>query len=135
MSITVPRTDVLVKLLGGPHRTEVVTSALRLTQALLEHGATVQVWACGDATSLTCATRGDRKPRNVVNWSYDYPSTPTLVRELLTAHEASVHWFVCRFCCEDRGTTQQIPDVSTRSPSRFWEHVRAADKLVALGAG
>jgi sulfur relay (sulfurtransferase) complex TusBCD TusD component (DsrE family) len=132
---SVPRSDVLIKLLGPPYAADMVTSALRLSGALLDRGASVQVWTCGYATSLTTAGLGDAKPRNVLDWSRVFPSTSTLVAELLAAHSGRLHWFVCRACATERGTADQMATVRLRSPSRFWEHVQATDQLLAMGAG
>ncbi|CDR15627.1 hypothetical protein [Streptomyces iranensis] len=133
MVFAVRHTDVMLKLLGAPHRTDLVTSALRLAQALLDEGAAVQVWACGDATALTCAAFGDSKPVNVAERTVDHPSTGTVIRELLTAYPERLDWYVCRFCCAERGRSEQITEVLKRPPSQFWQHVRATDKVVAMG--
>ncbi|WP_326686080.1 MULTISPECIES: hypothetical protein [unclassified Streptomyces] len=129
----VPRTDVLIKLLGAPHRTELVTSALRLTQALLDRGARVQIWACGDATTLTSTSLGDSKPPDLTDPGTDHPSTAQLVRELLAAHPDALYWYVCRFCRADRGAGVQLSEVRERPPARFWAHVEASDKVLAMG--
>jgi sulfur relay (sulfurtransferase) complex TusBCD TusD component (DsrE family) len=133
MEWTVPSTDVLLKVLGAPHHTELVTSLFRLSQALLDRGATVQVWTCAEATALTRADVGDSKPPDLTDWTVDYPSTARLVRELLTSAPGRISWYACWFCCLDRGAYEQIPEVRVRPPARFWEHVLAADKTVVLG--
>ncbi|TDD44124.1 hypothetical protein E1288_24940 [Saccharopolyspora elongata] len=133
MVFAVPHTDVLLKVLGTPHQTELVTSVFRLADALLDRGAAVQVWTCGDATGLTRVSLGDSKPINFADRHADHPSTARLVRELLSAHPDRLNWYVCRFCCADRGAAEQIPEVRKRPPARFWEHVQATDKVLAMG--
>jgi sulfur relay (sulfurtransferase) complex TusBCD TusD component (DsrE family) len=133
MPWTVPRTDILLKFLGAPHQTDVATTCLRLTTALLAGGARVQVWACCDATRLTWAGLGDAKPRNVADLDRDHPSAPRVVRDLLADHPDRLYWYVCRFCSDERGMADQIPQVRRRSPFTFVEHVAAADKTLALG--
>lgn len=133
MTWTVPRSDVLLKVLGAPHHTELITSVFRLAEALLERGATVQVWACGDATGLTRVSLGDIKPRDVADRARDFPSTAALARELITAHPQRLNWYICRFCSEERGAAEQIKEVRTRPPARFWEHVRATDQILVMG--
>ncbi|HZN18973.1 MAG TPA: hypothetical protein VFB84_12490 [Micromonosporaceae bacterium] len=130
----VPRTDVLLKVLGGPYRSELVGTAFRLTQALLDCGATVQVWACGDATGLTSTALGDTLPVNLLDRDRSYPSTAALVRALVTGHPGRLSWYACRFCCQERGRSAQIAQVRMRPPARFWEHVDAAGKVLVLGA-
>ncbi|MGP3973976.1 hypothetical protein ACTWQF_07975 [Streptomyces sp. 8N114] len=124
---------MLIKLLGAPHQTELVTSALRLTQALLDRGAKVQIWTCGDATTLTSTALGDSKPLDLTDPDADHPSTALLVRELLAAHPDALYWYACRFCCADRGAGEQISEVRERPPARFWAHVEASEKVLAMG--
>ncbi|GGS57843.1 MULTISPECIES: hypothetical protein [Streptomyces] len=130
---TVPHSDVMLKILGAPHQDDLVTSALRLTRALLDQDARVQVWTCGDATRLTSAALGADKPLDPADHRARHPSTAAVIGDLLAAHPERLHWYVCRFCAADRAAPEQIPGVRTRPPSRFWEHVRATDKVLALG--
>ena len=91
------------------------------------------MWTCGYATTLTQASLGESKPRNVVDWSRDYPSSATLVRELLASSPGQLSWYSCRFCAEERGVAEQIPQVRVRPPFKFGEHLVAAAKTVFLG--
>jgi hypothetical protein len=133
MPTRVPRTDVLLTLMGAPHESDLVTSVLRLTQALLDGGATVQVWACGYATMLTQQGLGDSKPRNLAAWSTPYPSMAAVVQDMLAAFPDRLHWYACRFCSDDRGATLHIEQVPTRAPAKYAEHVAAAGKTLHLG--
>ena len=129
----IPRCDVLVALMGTPHASDMTTTGLRLAHALLEQGAVVQMWTCGYATLLTQRSLGEVKPRNLVGWSEDYPSSVTLARELLASHPGRVRWYSCRFCSDERGVAEHIPEVKIRPPYRFSEHIYAADKSLFLG--
>lgn len=133
MARPVPPTDVLITLMGSPHAGDLTTSALRLTQALLARGASVQVWACGYATLLTQQALGETKPRDVANWGTRHPSTATLVRGLIETFPGRLFWYGCRFCSEDRGATNHIPEVPVRPPFVFADHVAAAGKTMYLG--
>ncbi|WP_049579677.1 hypothetical protein [Streptomyces sp. SBT349] len=133
MARPVPRTDVLMVLMGAPHESDLTTSVLRLVQAMLERGGSVQVWACGYATTLTQASLGAHKPRDIAHWSRAYPSTAALVGELLAAFPGRLHWYVCRFCSEDRGAGEQMPGVALRGPSAFAANGAAAAKTMMVG--
>ncbi len=128
-----PHTDLLLTVMGAPHESDLFTSVLRLAQSLLEAGATVQVWACGYATMLTQRGLGDTKPRNLAAWSVDYPSAATLVRDLLDRFPNRLYWFGCRFCSDDRGAVDHLPEVGMRPPSRFADHVGSARKTLFIG--
>jgi sulfur relay (sulfurtransferase) complex TusBCD TusD component (DsrE family) len=129
----IPETDVLLVVMGAPHESDLITSALRLTQALLEQGAVVSVWACGYATLLTQQSMGTRKPRNLAAWSVRYPSTVTLVMDLMTAFPGRLHWFGCRYCSDDRGATDHVPEVRTGTPAHFPKHVTASKQTIFMG--
>ncbi|NJC70669.1 hypothetical protein HC031_13235 [Planosporangium thailandense] len=133
MATAVPRTDVLLTLMGAPHSSDLVTSCLRMAQALLERGASVQVWACGYATMLTQCSLGATKPRNLAAWGTEYPSTATLVGDLLATYPDTAYWYGCRFCGEDRGAASHIPGVRVQPPWRFADHVASAGTVVFLG--
>ncbi|MET9657651.1 hypothetical protein [Streptomyces sp. NPDC006510] len=129
----IPRTDVLVTLMGSPHGSDLFTSVLRLVEELLRQGAAVQVWACGYATMLTQEGLGESKPRNLADWSGDYPSTVSVIRGLLAANPGRLHWYGCRFCSDERGAVAHVPEVRLRAPSAFAENVAAADKTLFVG--
>ncbi|UYQ64822.1 hypothetical protein [Streptomyces peucetius] len=133
MARRIPETDVLITLMGAPHGSDQVTSALRLTQALLERGASVQVWTCGYATLLTQRALGPDKPRNLADWNRDYPSTAALAEELLTAFPGRLYWYGCRFCSDDRGAAEHLPQVVLRPPAGYAANVAAAGKTILVG--
>ncbi|KUJ66209.1 hypothetical protein ACZ90_39175 [Streptomyces albus subsp. albus] len=129
----IPHTDVLLAVFGAPHQTELVTTAFRMAQSLLDRGARVAIWTCGDATGLTRASLGDSKPRNVIDWERDFPSTARIVQDLLADHGDRLDYYVCRFCSDERGMADQIPQVKRRPPFKFMDHVAAADKALCMG--
>ncbi|MFI8894975.1 hypothetical protein [Streptomyces paradoxus] len=133
MARQIPHTDVLLTLMGAPHAGDQVTSALRLTQALLERGAAVQVWTCGYATLMTQRGQGPDKPRNLADWNRSHPSLPGLAEELLGAFPDRLHWYGCRFCSDDRGVTEHLPQVVLRPPAGYAANVAAADKTLLIG--
>ncbi|KJK59487.1 hypothetical protein [Saccharothrix sp. ST-888] len=133
MGRQLPRADVLLAVMGGPHVNDTVTSAVRLAQALLERGATVQIWTCGHATGLTKQSLGGSKPRNLENWEYDYPSSAMLAKELLDSFPEQLTWYSCRFCTEERGSQPHIEQIRLRPPFKFTEHLDAVDNALFLG--
>ena len=127
------RWDLLIVLTAPPFDSDIVTTVLRLLDATLRHGARVQVWACGYATTLTQRALGHSKPRNLRRLRADHPSTAALVDGLRQAYPDAFDWQVCRFCAEDRGAVDHIDGVGTRSFSRFPRHVAAAATTVYVG--
>ena len=125
--------DLLLAVMAAPHASDTFTTVLRLLEAALASGARVQVWTCGHATLLTQRSLGELKPRNVVDWTREHPSSAALVRQLLEASGGRLAWHACRFCSEERGATDHIPEVRVRPPFRFVDHVAAARKTVLIG--
>ncbi|MCX4693190.1 hypothetical protein [Streptomyces sp. NBC_01408] len=133
MGRQLPHADVLIAIMGAPHTGDLVTSAFRLAQALLDRGASVHLWTCGHATGLTQGSLGTDKPRNVVDWAREYPTTAALAADLLAAFPDTLNWYACRFCSQERGADTHIPGIQLRAPFKFTEHLDAADKAFFLG--
>ncbi|GAB3898688.1 hypothetical protein GCM10029964_083570 [Kibdelosporangium lantanae] len=129
----IPRTDLLLTVMGAPHESDRTTTLLRLLHAVLERERSVQVWACGYATMLTRNALGDRKPRNVADWPAVYPTTAKVIGDLLAQHPDRLFWYGCRMCCDDRGADGQLPEVVLRPAARYPEHVAAAGRTVLMG--
>lgn len=128
-----PHTDVLLVVMGPPHTGELTTSVFRLLQALLERGASVQVWACGYSAMLSQEALGEHKPANLLDRYAEYPTTVTLIRELLDAFPGRLFWFGCRACSEHRGATGHISEVRMRAPHTFGGHVLSATRTLFMG--
>ncbi|KJS52823.1 hypothetical protein [Streptomyces rubellomurinus] len=133
MAQRIPDADVLLALMGAPHTSDMLTSAVRLAQALLERGATVHLWTCGHATGIAKAALGATKPRNLENWAHGYPSTLALAERLLDAFPEQLTWYSCRFCTEERGSVPLADRIKLRPPFKFAEHVAAARTTLFLG--
>ncbi len=130
---TADRCDLLFVVVGTPHESDMTTTLMRLLHASLDLGGRVQVWTCGYATMLTQRSLGEGKPRNLVAWSQHYPSTATLVADLVNEREGRLGWYVCRFCSEERGATEHIPEAQVRPALKFANHVTSARKTVFMG--
>lgn len=125
--------DLLITFTAPPYDSDVTTTVFRLLDASLRRGATVQVWACGYATTLTQSSLGELKPPDVMNLRKVYPSTASMVSGLLDAYPDTFAWQVCRFCSEDRGALDHIDGVPVRSFSRFPRRVEASATTIYIG--
>lgn len=127
------RRDVLVTLLGSPHESDAVSTALLLVSAMLRRGASVAVWACGNATLLTQESLGMDKPRNVFAGDRTYPTSAAFVVDLLDDLDGRFEWAACHFCSHERGAISHINGVRTRPAVFFPRFVAAADKTITVG--
>jgi hypothetical protein len=127
------RWDLLVAVMGTPYASDATTTMLRWVDAAAAGGARVQVWTCGYATMLTQRALGAEKPRNAMAWNEDYPTSATVVQEMLARHEGHLRWLSCRFCSDERGALDHVEPVRLRPAFSFGNHVRESGKTVFVG--
>lgn len=127
------RWGLLLVVTAAPHSNDVITSALRLAQSVLDQGKTVRMWACGYANMLTQKSHGDTKLINTRDPEGHYPSSAHIVREMLAANPGKFAWIACTACSAERGATDHIAEVRFRSPMRFVSTIEAADQTVFIG--
>ena len=130
----VPRPwDLLMVLTAAPYQDEGISSALLLASAVLDRGASTQVWTCGWASLLTRRELGAGKPRNLRRLSEEYPSTASMIAELLRRHDGRLRWNVCRFCSAERAAGEHIHGVRLRSPLKMTSLVAECAKTIYVG--
>ena len=56
-----------------------------------------------------------------------------MVKALVEKHHTHLNWYVCRYCMEERGATQQIPEIQIKIPFTFQHYLNAADISLVLG--
>lgn len=125
--------DFLFTLMGSPHESDAVGTALRLAEAMLGRGAVVSVWACGNATLLTQESLELLKPGNVFDRDTDSPTSAAFAADLLARYPGSFEWAVCHFCSHERGATAHIDGVRTRPAMFYPRFVAAARRTVTVG--
>lgn len=127
------RWDLLLIVTAAPYGSDMLTTALRMAQAVLAKGGSVRIWACGYTTMVTQAPLGDAKPRNLQDPERVYPSMPAVVRQLLAGWPGQLAWIGCTACSGERGATNHIEEVRLRSPARFASTIAASGRTVFIG--
>jgi sulfur relay (sulfurtransferase) complex TusBCD TusD component (DsrE family) len=125
--------SLFLGLIGAPYESDLLTTAARLADEAARQGHQVTVWACGYATALTMTGVTGTKPRNFQSWNVSYPSPAALVTHLLHGGDGRIQWLVCRYCADERGTSEQMTGVRIRPPYEFLERASAADVCLVLG--
>lgn len=122
-------------VMGTPFQSELSTTLFRMVQSALDLQHQVTVWTCGYATNLTQHSLVRPKDSFAAK---DAPATNDLttaqiVQALMAKHSGSLDWYVCRYCMEERGATQQIAEVQVKIPFTFQHYLSAADVSLVLG--
>lgn len=125
--------SVFLGLIGPPYESDQLTTALRIADEAVRQRHRVTVWTCGYSTTLTAASLGATKPRNAQTWAVRFPSTSALAIGLLDWAGPALQWLVCRYCAEERGALDQVPQVRVRPPYEFVQRATAADVALVLG--
>jgi sulfur relay (sulfurtransferase) complex TusBCD TusD component (DsrE family) len=125
--------SLFLGLIGAPYESDLLTTAVRMAEEAARQDHRVTVWACGYATALTTMDVGDTAPRNLRHWDTHYPSPTALITHLLQWSDGRIEWLVCRYCAQERGTTNQIDRIRIRPPYKFMELADAADVSLILG--
>lgn len=127
--------SLFLGLMSGPYQSDLTTSFFRLLEETLARGCDVTVWTCGNATTIT-STQMHRDPDPI---DPDGPtrhcthSLPALVERYLEAYPDQLRWYVCRYCMEERGATQQIPGAEVKLPFSFDTYLHQAEQALVLG--
>ena len=125
--------SVFLGLIGPPYESDQLTTALRIADEAVRQRHRVTVWTCGYSTTLTAASLGATKPRNAQTWAVRFPSTSALAIGLLDWAGPALQWLVCRYCAEERGALDQVPQVRVRPPYEFVQRATTADVALVLG--
>ncbi len=128
-----PAWDLLVVLLGAPHVDDQVSTALTWADVAAAGGARVQVWTCGHATGLSQAVLGDVKPPSVLDRDRVDPTSAAWLAAFVARHGDRARWLVCRYCSEERGSSEHVAAARVRPSAAFVRHVRESAKTVVVG--
>lgn len=122
-SDTARRYDLLLVVTNDRYGSERFGTVLRIIEATLDSGHSVQVWACGSCNTLTdsCCPSGERV-------------TAELIGRLVRDYPDQFSWVACKDCSEDRGGIDHIPGVLTEPGfANFRHYVEGAAKTIYIG--
>jgi sulfur relay (sulfurtransferase) complex TusBCD TusD component (DsrE family) len=123
-------------MMEGPYHSEATTSLFRMVEAALRQQHQVTVWTCGQATGLSLSTlvrpRDAFLPKDAESTN---PTTAELIQALSRQYPrpGQFNWLVCRYCMEERGAVQQIPQAKVKISFSFQHYLSSADVSLVLG--
>ncbi|SOH95000.1 DsrE/DsrF-like family protein [Monaibacterium marinum] len=135
MTLIKPAESLFLGLMGSPYSSDWTTTFFRLLPAALAQGCDVTVWTCGNATSITSSLmRRDGDPIHPDSPSHVCAHTmPQMAAGLLAAHPDTLRWYVCSYCMEERGASEQIEGPEIKLPFSFDTYLHQADQALVLG--
>ncbi len=127
--------SLFLGLMGSPFDGDWTTSFFRLAESVLKQGKQLSVWTCGNSTSITQYSAV--RPRDPIQ-SIKEANTPVytlaeMVQSLFKTFPGQLRWYVCQYCMEERGATQQIDDVEVLLPFSFNFYLNQSDQALVLG--
>ena len=129
-----PASRFFFGMVGTPSQTETVTSLFRMTESALSQGHEVTVWTCGHATGLSQTTLVRPRDYFAPKEREDFnPDTGEMIQALFRRHGTRLQWLVCRYCTEECGAVQHIPEVQVKIPFSFQYYLSAAEVSLVMG--
>jgi hypothetical protein len=125
--------SLFLGVMGTPYQSELATSLFRMVHESLDQGMKVVVWTCGYATMLTQNTLVRPKDLFEPSARGPNPSTSEMARALLEYSQGRLQWYVCRYCMEERGASQQIEEVQIKIPFSFYHYLNEAETSLVMG--
>ena len=127
--------SLFLGLMGIPFESDWTTTIFRLAEATLQRQKMVTIWTCGYSTTITQTTSvRPPDPIHPVSPSHECAYTMSeLAQALLNSYPEHLRWYVCQYCMEERGATNQIAEVEVKLPFSFNTYLNQADKSLVLG--
>lgn len=126
--------SIFLGLMGSPFANDGTTSVFRMAESILRQGKEVVIWTCGNSTSITQTT--SIRTQDPINSRLDEQGNYAmyeLAKSLLAKYPEQLRWYVCQYCMEERGATNQIEEVEVLLPFSFNFYLNQSDQALVLG--
>ena len=122
-----------IALMDSPYESGTTTTALRIADAAVRKGHTVNIFAYEGAVSMTMK---EQKPHaNPVKGTsveeQDHPTTANFVAGLLST--GKVDWINCGMCVDERGAGDWIEGARRGGPADLLKWSDASDTTLIMG--
>jgi tRNA 2-thiouridine synthesizing protein D len=127
-----------VALMDPPYEAEASTTALRIIDAALRKGISVNVFAYEGAVYLTMKGQSAH-PNPVKGTSAEDQGHPTTARFIsglfgMSGEAAKLDWAVCGLCADERGAGDWIEGPRRGSPDDFYKFTQESVNTLIIGA-
>ncbi|MCG7536683.1 DsrE family protein [Pseudoalteromonas sp. OOF1S-7] len=126
--------SIFLGLMGSPFANDGTTSVFRMAESILSQGKEVVIWTCGNSTAITQTTsiRTQDPIKSRLDEQGNYPMYE-LAKSLFAKYPDQLRWYVCQYCMEERGATNQIEEVEVLLPFSFNFYLNQSDQALVLG--
>jgi len=129
---------ITLSLMDPPYDSETTTTALRIAEAALDKGISVNVFAYEGAVMLTMKAQ-QAHPNPVKGTTVEdqhHPTTAGFVGALFekAAGDVQFQWINCGLCADERGANDAVPGPVRGSPKEFVEWINGSDQTLVIPA-
>ncbi len=126
-----------VSLMDPPYDSETTTTALRIVEAALDKGISVNVFAYEGAVMLTM--KGQQAHPNPVKGTtaedQRHPTTAGFISALFekAGGDAQLQWTYCGLCVDERGAADCIEGPKRGGPGDFYKWTQDSTNTLVIG--
>lgn len=124
-----------IALMDSPYESETTTTVMRIVDAALRKGHTVNIFAYEDAVSLSLKDQAQH-PNPVKGTTVeqqDHPTTAKLIQGLFKMSEGRLNWINCGMCVDERGATQWVEGPKRGGPGEFYKWTQESTNTLVIG--
>ena len=126
-----------VSLMDPPYDSETTTTALRIVEAALDKGISVNVFAYEGAVMLPMKAQ-QAHPNPVKGTTVEdqqHPTTAGFISALFekAGGDAQLQWTNCGLCIDERGAADQIEGPKRGGPGDFYKWTQESTNTLVIG--
>lgn len=126
-----------LSLMDSPYQSETTTTALRIAEAALSRGISVNVFAYEGAVTLPLKGQAPH-PNPVKGTTVEQQEHPTTARFISALFEKAggdvkFDWINCGLCVDERGATDWVEGVRRGGPGDFFKWTQESAKTLVIG--
>jgi len=129
--------SITISLMDPPYDSETTTTALRITEAALNKGIGVNVFAYEGAVMLTMKAQ-QAHPNPVKGTTVEdqqHPTTAGFISALFekAGGDAQLQWINCGLCVDERGAADWIDGPKRGGPGDFYKWATESTNTLVIG--
>ena len=124
-----------IAIMDGPYESETSTTIMRIVDAALKKGHSVNIFAYEGAVSLSL--KGQTQHPNPVKMTsveqQDHPTTAKLIQGLFKMSDGRLNWINCGMCVDERGATDWVEGPKRGGPGDLYKWTLESTNTLVIG--